>query len=95
MFIRAALKAAGVLFLLSPSLVMAAGADTAPASQPAAVDRGADNHATVQSLRVMFQSLPDSTAKTQVLPLTLHLVELNHRLQPPLLVAEPSSGGTT
>jgi len=69
MFSRAVFRAAGVSVVLLRSLAGAAA--PAPAAQPpsAAIDRGADAHATVQALRGMCQALPESTVKARALPL--------------------------
>jgi tetratricopeptide (TPR) repeat protein len=80
---RAALAAAGVLFLLSVSAT--AGDPLQPAGEllPARIDRSADNHSTVQGLRMMAQGLPDSSAKEQVLPVLKRLDEGAARLPQP------------
>ncbi|MBI5239571.1 MAG: protein kinase [Elusimicrobia bacterium] len=77
---RAALAAAAVLMVLS-----AAAADPPQGPSrvlPSVVDRSADNHATIRGLRVMAQSLPDSSAKQQVLPLLTRIDEGAARLPP-------------
>ena len=73
MFSRAALGAVGVsVVLLRP---LAGAVLPSPDVQPpfAAVDRSADNHATVKRLLVMSQSLADSTAKAQLEPVFYRL----------------------
>jgi len=79
MLARAALAAAGVL-----SLFAAAEPPQAPSELlPARVDRSADNHATIKGLRIMARSLPDSSAKQQVLPVLTRIDEGASRLPPP------------
>lgn len=80
MFPRAALGAAGVFFLLLGSLAGAAPPSPDAQPQSAPVDRSADAHATVQTLRVMFQALPESTVKTKVLPVLQRIDDAATRL---------------
>ncbi len=66
MNLRAALAA--VFFSVLPGLSAAAEPAAAASEQPAALNRAADSHATVQSLRSMLKALPASTVRNQILP---------------------------
>jgi tetratricopeptide (TPR) repeat protein len=80
--LRAALAAAGVLLLSAVSAPAVEPAATALELLSVRVDRSADNHSTVQGLRAMARSLPDSSAKDQVLPILTRIDEGAARLPP-------------
>ena len=66
MNLRAALAA--VFFSVLPGLSAAAEPAAGTNDQPAALNRAADSHATVQSIRAMLKALPASTVRNQILP---------------------------
>ncbi len=80
MFSRTGLRIAGVSVFLLRSLVVAALMSPDAPFQSVAVDRGADDHSTVQTLRGMFQALPESMVKTRVLPLLRRIDDSAARL---------------